>query len=210
MSFTQGGRPGHLVLLGLAMLMSLMACSPAYRFQYHYTMVEPPGGSEGVEDERVRIRLDPTVDRGLLNLAITNKSPQPITILWEQTHFIGPFGRRHDASETGAAWFFRPSEWVTEGSRVPPGSTFQARVHAGPQQSYNPFTISRQASGAVQLSTTPASLFPKTAETASTGEAYQGRQFRFVLALRIGDDVTRYPFTFRITEVDVQQPRRSS
>jgi hypothetical protein len=210
MSLAPGAQIGRLLLLGLIMLMSLIACSHAYRFRYHYVMVEPPGGSEGLEDRRVRIRLDPVVDRGLLHLTLTNKSLQPMTILWEQTHFIDPVGRRHDASETGAAWFFRASEWVTEGARIPPGSTFQARVHAGSQQSYNPFTITRQSGGAVQLSTTPASLFPTTAETASAGQAYQGQQFRFVLALRVGDDITRYPFTFRITEVEVQPPRRSS
>ena len=199
----------RLLLLGLMVLTGLIACSRAYRFQYHYTMVEPPGGSEGLEDEHVRIRLDPVAERGLLDLTLTNKSLQPIVILWEQTQFIDPVGRYYDASETGAAWFFRPSEWVADGS-IPPGSTFQARIHAGAQQSYNPFTISRQASGAIALSTTPTSLFPTTAETASAGEVYEGQQFQFILTLRIGKDVSRYPFTFRITEVDVRQPRHAS
>jgi len=209
MPCVQSAQVGRILLLGLVLLASTMACSSAYRFQYHYIMVDPPGGSEGLEDDRVRTRLDAVADRGLLDLAITNKSPQSITILWEQTHFIDPFDRRQNASETGAAWFFRPREWVSDGSRIPPGGTFQAHVHAGSQQTYNPFTISRQASGAIELSTTPGSLFPTTGETPSTGEAYQGQQFHFVLTLRMGTEVRRYPFTFRITKVDVQPPRRS-
>jgi hypothetical protein len=36
------------------------------------------------------------------------------------------------------------------------------------------------------------------------GKNYQGQEFRFVLALRRGTEVMQYPFTFRITEVDVQ------
>ena len=60
-------------LVCLAILLSMSACSSTYRFQYRYTMIEPAGGSEGIEDDRVRIRLAPVPDRGTLNLALNNK-----------------------------------------------------------------------------------------------------------------------------------------
>ena len=73
------------------------------------------------------------------------------------------------------------------------------------RQTYNPVTVSRQASGEVTFSTSPRSLLPETGNTPAVGTTYQGQEFRFILALRIGSDITRYPFTFRITEVDVQR-----
>lgn len=193
------------LIIGLAGL-SVAGCSQAYRFQYHYVMTDPPGGSEGVQDESVRILVTPVAKKGLLDLAITNKRIDPISIVWEQTHFIDPFGKRQLADEAGVSWFFRPQSWVADGATVDPGREFQVRVHSGSRQTYNPFTISRQESGAVNLSTSPQALMPTSGATSAIGEAYQGRDFQFILALRIDARVVHYPFTFRITQVDVQRP----
>lgn len=192
----------------LAVLLSMIACSSAYRFQYQYAMIEPPGGSEGVEDDRVRIRLAPIPDRGILDLALSNKSTQAVEIVWDQTHFIDPFGRRQQATEVGTNWFFRPTNWFSDRIEIAPGNTFRTRVQAGQHQSYNPFSITRQASGAVNVSSSPRSLLPMSGATSDIGETYQGRTFQFVLALRVGDEDIRYPFTFRITDVDVQETRQ--
>ena len=199
-------RPGWL-LLGWAVLLSLTACSSAYRFQYRYTMVEPPGGSEGVEDERVRIRLAPASKRGLLNLALHNKGTQTLALDWGQTYFIDPHGRRQQATEVGVNWFLKPTNWVSDRVAVAPGQVYRMQVQAGPHQSYNPFSINRQASGAVDLSSAPRSLFPKAGASSEVGEVYRGRTFQFILGLRIGGEDIRYPFTFRITDVEARQTK---
>jgi hypothetical protein len=186
------------------MLWGLVGCSPAYRFQYHYVMTEPPGGSEGMQDENVQILIDPVPNKGLLDLAVTNKRAEPISIEWEQTYFVDPFGKRQQANETGSGWFFRPQAWTLAGDQIAPGREFRVRVHAGSRQTYNPFTVSRQASGAVQVSTSARSLLPTSGDASAIGEAYQGREFHFILALRMGTEIVRYPFSFRITSVDVQ------
>jgi hypothetical protein len=186
------------------MLLSLNACSPTYHFYYRYTLIAPPGGAEGVENDQVRIQLSPTPDSGIMQLAVVNKSPQSMAIVWDQTHYIDPFGRRRTASETGMQWFFRPREWFADDTAIAPGDTFRTRVQAGEHQAYNPFIVSRAASGDVTVSTTAAPLLPTGGKARAVGQAYQGREFHFVLALRLGTDVMLYPFTFRITDVAVQ------
>ena len=167
-------------------------------------MVSPPGGTEGTEDDRVRIQLVPAPGTGVMYVALTNKSSGPIAVVWEQTHYIDPFGRRQPASETGMHWFFRPREWFADDTRIAPGSTLGMHVQPGSRQQYNPFEISRTTGGNVTLSTSPRPLLPATGNTPSLGERYKGQEFRFILALRIGTNVTQYAFTFRITDVAVQ------
>ena len=191
-------------LCGLLMLLSLSACSATYHFRYHYTLIAPPGGTEGIEDDQVRIQLSPAPESGIMQLAVVNKGAQAIAIVWGQTHYVDPFGRRRPATETGIQWFFRPREWVTDDTSIDPGQTFHARVQAGVHQTYNPFTVSRSASGDVTTSPAATPLLPTGGNARAVGQAYQGREFRFVLALRLGSDVTLYPFTFRITDVEVQ------
>lgn len=193
------------LLVCLAVLLGIVACSSAYRFQYQYTMIEPPGGSEGVEDDRVRIRLTPVPKRGTLNLALNNKGTQAVVLDWEQTHFIDPLGRRQQATEVGSNWFLRPANWFSDRVAIAPGETYRIQVQAGQPQSYNPFSITRQAGGAVNISSSPRSLLPASGATSDVGKTYQGRTFQFILALQVGGEDIRYPFTFRITDVDVQQ-----
>ncbi len=192
-------------LVCLAVLLSMIACSSTYRFQYRYTMIEPPGGSEGVEDSRVRIRLAPVPNRGTINLALSNKGTRGVAIDWEQTHFIDPFGRRQQATEVGTNWFLRPANWFSDRVGVAPGETYRIQVQAGRHQSYNPFSITRQASGAVNISSQPRSLLPLSGENSDVGKTYQGRTFQFILALRVGEEDIRYPFKFRITDVSVRE-----
>lgn len=195
------------LLVCLTVLLSMTACTSTYRFQYRYTMIEPPGGSEGIEDDRVSIRLAPVPSRGTLNLALRNKGTRGVAIDWEETHFIDPLGRRQQATEVGTNWFLRPANWFSDRVAIAPGDIYRIQVQAGRHQSYNPFSITRQASGAVNLSSSPRSLLPTSGNTADIGETYQGRTFQFILALRVDGEDIRYPFTFRITDVDVQETR---
>ncbi len=194
-------------LVCLAVLLSMVACSSTYRFQYRYTMIEPPGGSEGIEDDRVRIRLAPVPNRGTINLALINKGTQGIAIDWEQTHFIDPFGRRQQATEVGTNWFLRPANWFSDRVAIAPGETYRIQIQAGRHQSYNPFSITRQASGGVNVSSQPRSLLPLSGENSNVGKAYQGRTFQLILALRADEQDLRYPFKFWITQVDVQEAK---
>lgn len=209
MTFTQHSRKPVWVAVCMLLLLGLSACGRAYRFRYSYEMVAPQPAGQGVEDAHVRISLTPYSNEGVLRLTVLNKSTQRLVILWEHTHYMNPFGRRQDASETGTSWFFRPSEWFSSGTPITPGGIFRAKVQPGQPQTYNPFTVSRQASGDVSLSSTPRTLFPSGGTNPEVGKAYEGLEFRFILALRIGREVVRYPFTFRITAVHIQQQRRS-
>jgi hypothetical protein len=155
---------------------------------------------EGIEDDQVHIQLSPDSAGGIMEITITNKSAQPLAIVWEQTHYIDPHGRRRQVTETGVRWFFR----FTDDTHIAPGAVLRTRVQSGSPQMYNPLTVSRTASGEVTLSSAPATLFPTTGDRAAVGKNYQGHEFRFVLALRHDTEVVQYPFTFRITNVEVQ------
>ena len=69
----------------------------------------------------------------------------------------------------------------------------------------NPFTITRSTGGEVNVSTSPQPLLPASGNTPSLGQSYKNRDFRFIVALRFDGRVVPYAFTFRITDVEVQQ-----
>ena len=159
-----------------------------------------------MENDQVHIQLTPEPETAVMQLSVTNKSVQPLAIVWGQTHYIDPFGRRVQATETGAQWFFRLREWFTNETRIPGGQTLRTRVHPGEHQTYNPFTVSRTDSGSVSLSTSPQPLLPSSGNTPTVGQRYEDREFRFVLALLADANLVQYPFTFRITHVAVTSP----
>ena len=77
----------------VAICVSLSGCSAAYHFRYQYTMVAPDNGSDGIENDRVRVHVTPTTEVGVLQLTVMNKSTQPITIVWTQTRYVDPLGQ---------------------------------------------------------------------------------------------------------------------
>lgn len=190
------------ILLGLV----LSGCSTSYRFQYQYTMTSPPGGTEGLENDRVQIQLAPEPETAVMQLTVVNKGVEPLAIVWTQTHYIDPFGRRVQATETGAQWFFRVREWFTNETRILGGQTLRTRVHPGEHQTYNPFTVSRAEGGSISLSSDPQPLLPTSGNRPAVGQRYQDREFSFVLALLTDTNIVQYPFTFRITGVQVTSP----
>jgi len=222
------------VLMGV----SLSACSAPYHFRYHYTPVATEGSSADIDNERLRVRVVPTDDVGVLQLAVLNKSAQPLTIVWTRTHYIDPLGHLRPTIDAGPSGLFGPPAWPAGGSLIMPGEAFQATVRPGsfrtawapslspyagqpdPRLPYdpefrptgrptdrvslNPFTVSRSTAGEVTVSTAPQPLLPKSGRTPGLGQAYKGREFRFVLALLLDAGLTPYTFTFRITDVEVQ------
>jgi len=202
-------------------------------------MVTPDSGSGSIENDRVRVQVTPTPEVGVLQLAVMNKSTQPITIVWTQTHYVDPLGQAHPAMDAAASGLFGPSGWPRGGTRLVQGEAFQATVRPGgfrtqrpvslspyagqpdmrlpydpefqpsgrpPERvSLNPFTVSRSSDGEVTVSTKPQPLLPTSSNTPALGQAYKGREFRFILALQLDAGVTPYTFTFRITDVEVQE-----
>jgi hypothetical protein len=89
--------------------------------------------------------------------------------------------------------------------RLPPDPEFQPSGRPTERISLNPFTVSRSSAGEVAVSTAPQPLLPASGNTPTLGQAYKGREFRFILALQLDTGVMSYPFTFRITDVEVQE-----
>jgi hypothetical protein len=140
----------------------------------------------------------------MMQLTIANKHTEPIVLVWEQTYYLDPLGRRRSVTESGIEWF-RPSQWFSEETRIAPGDSLRLQVHPGERQSFNPFSVSRTANGQVSVSSAPQPLLPTAGKTRAAGESYQDREFHFILALRIGANTIPYAFTFRITDVEVRK-----
>jgi hypothetical protein len=87
---------------------------------------------------------------------------------------------------------------------VPRDEEFYTSLQGGGQIVLNPFTVSRYADGSVALSSAPMPLVPTSGDTPAYAETYEGQEFRFVLALQLGANITPYTFTFRITDVQVR------
>lgn len=226
-------------LWGLLVLVTLSGCSTPYQFRYHYDLVAPANSSDGIEDERVRVRVTPTAEAGVLQLTVFNKSSQPLTIAWDQTRYVDPFGAPRPTIEVESSGVFGPRPWPVDGTRVMPGETFQTSLrpaglrtsrvrslspyagqldmHVPPTEDLrtpprasdrltaNPFTITRSTGGEMHISTSPQPLLPASGTTPSLGQSYKNRDFRFIVALRFDTRVVPYAFTFRITDVEVQQ-----
>jgi hypothetical protein len=186
------------------LMLYLSGCSAPYHFRYHYTQVAPPGGLTGVEDDQVRLQLSPVPAGGMMQLTITNKYTEPIVLIWEQTYYLDPSGRRQSVAESGMTWF-HPSQWFSDDTRIAPGDSLRLQVHPGAPQSYNPLSWARTASGQLAVSSTPQPLLPTAGKTRAVGESYQNQEFHFILTLRIGANTVPYPFTFRITDVEVKK-----
>ena len=220
-------------------LVTLSGCTAPYQFRYHYTLVAPAGGSDSIEDERVRVRVTPTVETGVLELTVINKSLQPLTIVWDQTRYVDPFGHQRPTIEAEAGGFWWPRPWPVGGPQValgealqttirpaglraprvqslspyagqfdmhvPPNPEFRVSPRASDQAMANPLTISRTTGGEVNISTSPQPLLPASGNTPALGQSYKDREFRLILALRFDTRVVPYTFTFRITDVEVQQ-----
>jgi hypothetical protein len=140
----------------------------------------------------------------MMQLTITNKYTEPIVLIWEQTYYLDPSGRRQSVAESGMTWF-HPSQWFSDDTRIAPGDSLRLQVHPGAPQSYNPLSWARTASGQLAVSSTPQPLLPTAGKTRAVGESYQNQEFHFILTLRIGANTVPYPFTFRITDVEVKK-----
>lgn len=229
--------PAHW-LWWVLVLASLGGCSAPYHFRYQYALVAPEGGGAGLDNERLRVRVAPTPEVGVLQLTVVNRGTAPITIIWTQTHYIDPLGQARPVINAGASGLFGPPGWPVGGTRLMAGEAFEALIRPGgvptarppslspyagqpdprlpydpefqpsgrpaERTSLNPFTVSRSTGGGVAISTTPEPLVPTSGTTPTLGQAYKGREFRFILALRLDTEVTPYTFTFRITDVEVQ------
>jgi hypothetical protein len=220
-------------------LVSLSGCSTPYHFRYQSTIVASEGSPAGIDDERLRIRVVPTAEAGILELTVVNKGVQPVTIVWSQTRYIDPLGQVRPAINAEATGFFASPAWPAAGTRIAPGEALQATIRSGgwrttrppslspyagqpdlrlppdpefqptgrpvERVSLNPLTVARSTGGEVTISATPQPLLPTSGNTPTLGQAYKDREYRFILVLRLDTGVVSYPFTFRITDVEVQQ-----
>jgi hypothetical protein len=227
------------LLCNLCLLLLFGGCKAMHHFQYCYALIVPTSGFSGViEDAWGQVCLVLAEEVGLVHLAITNKGPQTLTIVWAQSYYLDPFGRRRQALQTGGQEIFRAPGWFIADTRLEPGAELRVTVrpgglpvsrppqvgrprsavdprlpsdddiygtaHASGQFTVNPFTALRYESGEVVVAGTPTAFLPTAGDSAALGESYKDREFRFILTLRHGQDLTPYTFTFRITDVEVR------
>ena len=218
---------GRLLLLALTCAALVVACSAPHEYSYDYALKasrEPAAGV--VENERLRVQVMPTAALGVVQVAVTNKSLEPVAVAWQETYFVNPHGHRHQAVDRDQAVIRSPDASMREGG-IAPGATWRGTVQPGgaptatPRQAessryqgdlspvdrqlvLNPLTVTVYEGGEVALGSAVSSFLPNAGNAPELAEAYRDREFQLVLGLRAGDDVTPYRFDFVITDVQVR------
>jgi hypothetical protein len=216
-----------MLLLGLAFAALAVACSAPHQYAYDYALKatgEPPQGV--IENDRLRVQVVPTAALGVVHVAVTNKSLEPVAVAWQETYFVNPQGHRHQAVDRDQAVIRAPDASMREGG-IAPGATWRGTVQPGgarapaPRQAespryqddlspvdrqlvLNPLTVTLYEGGEVALGSPASSFLPNAGNAPAVAEAYKGQEFHLVLGLQTGDDVTPYRFTFVITDVQVR------
>jgi hypothetical protein len=123
---------GVRLLWSILFLLALSGCQAAHRFEYDYALIAPISGTEGViEDDQARVRVVPTDEVGVVHLAVANKSPLPIVIVWSQSYYIDPLGYRRHALQTGGQQIIRSPGWFAEDMRIAAGGEVRITVRPG-------------------------------------------------------------------------------
>ena len=204
----------------LALAALIWGCSASHRYHYDYALKASSGGSQGVvENDQVRVQAAPTEMLGVVQVAVFNKSLQPVAVAWQESYFVSPDGHRHQAVNPNQAVIRAPDTSMREGNIVPgatwrgtlqPGGTPTARPLQSEPSRYpqgdlspvdrqlvlNPLTVTLREGGS--------SFLPNAGNAPELAAAYKGREFHLVLGLQTGGDVIPYRFTFVITDVQVR------
>lgn len=109
----------------------LSGCSVAHQYHYDYALKTSGERAGGViEDDQVRVRAVPTETLGIVQLAVTNKSLEPVAVAWRDSYFVDPHGYRHQAVNPDQAVIRAPDASMREGA-ITPGATWRAIVQPG-------------------------------------------------------------------------------
>ena len=206
----------------------LSSCGAAQQYHYDYTLKASGERAEGViENDQVRVQATPTAALGVVQMAVTNKSLEPVAVAWQASYFVNPHGHRHQAVNPNQGIIRAPDAAMREGD-IAPGATWRAIVQPGgapttrPLQAepsryqqgglspvdrqlvLNPLTVTLHEGGDVVLASPASSFLPNAGNAPELAESYQGQEFHLVLGLRTGGDITPYRFTFTITDVRVR------
>ena len=204
----------------------LNGCSAAHQYHYDYALKASGERAGGViENDQVRVQAAPTAALGVVQVAVINKSLEPVAVAWRESYFVNPHGHRHQAVNTDQGIIRAPDASMREGA-IAPGGTWRAIVQPGGtpttrplqvepsryqqgglspvdrQLVLNPLTVTLYEGGDMVLGSPASSFLPNAGNAApALAEAYKGQEFHLVLGLRAGDDITPYRFTFVITNV---------
>ena len=206
----------------------LSSCSAVHQYHYDYALKASGERARGViENDRVRVQAVPTAALGVVQMAITNKGLEPVSVAWQASYFVNPEGHRHQAVNPDQGIIRAPDAAMREGD-VAPGATWRATVQPGgvpttrPLQSepsryqqgglspvdrqlvLNPLTLTLHEGGEMVLASPASSFLPNAGNDPALAEAYRGQEFHLVLGLQSGDAITPYRFTFVITDVRVR------
>ena len=211
---------------GLAFTALAVACNAPHQYRYDYTLKASGEPSEGVvENERLRVQVVPTAGLGVVHVAVTNKTLEPLAVAWQETYFVNPNGHRHQAVDRDQAVIRAPDASMREGG-IAPGATWRGTMQPGgapastPRQVessryqgnlspvdrqlvLNPLTVTVYEGGEVALGSAAASFLPGAGNAPELAESYRGEEFHLILGLRAGNEVTPFRFDFVITNVQV-------
>ena len=220
---------GHRFWVRCVVLAALLSsCSATHQYHYDYALKASGERAGGViENDQVRVQAVPTEALGIVQLAVINKSLEPVAVAWQESYFVNPHGHRHQAVNPDQGIIRAPDAAMREGA-IAPGTMWRATVQPGGtpttrplqvepsryqqgglspvdrQLVLNPLTLTIYEGGEMVLGSPASSFLPNAGNAPAVAEAYKGQEFHLVLGLQSGGDVTPYRFTFVITDVQVR------
>lgn len=103
----------------------------AHQYRYDYVLETASERGEGIiENDQVRVRAVPTEALGVVQLAVTNNSLDPVAVAWRESYFVNPHGHRHQAVSTNQGIIRAPDASMREGA-IAPGATWRGTVQPG-------------------------------------------------------------------------------
>ena len=123
---------GHRSWVCCVVLAALLSgCSATHQYHYDYALKASGERAGGViENDQVRVQAVPTAALGVVQVAVINKSLEPVAVAWRESYFVNPHGHRHQAVNTDQAVIRAPDASMREGA-IAPGATWRATVQPG-------------------------------------------------------------------------------
>ncbi len=109
----------------------LSSCNTAHQYRYDYVLKASGDHAEGIiEDDQVQVQATPTAVPGVVQMVVTNKSLEPVAVVWQESYFVNPHGHRYQAVNTDQNIIRAPDASMREGV-IAPGTTWRGTVQPG-------------------------------------------------------------------------------
>jgi len=168
------------------------------------TVLEDGISSSSFEDQTVTIKWTPTpYDIGF---ALTNKTDQPIGVVWNESRFIDEKGTSHRVTHVGIG--FEDRDNFHPSTVIGPRGAIKDFVHPADYFKWEELgggKSNKEQGYGKRTPFLPIQIKGKAEELKAKVEPFVGKTFQVILVLQIGDVRNDYISTFKIDDVTITE-----